>query len=128
MRYDFSRFDSHIPRMAPKPSGHHAGGQQGLGPEHGLGRLQAPNPTVCDNKSDVPWLMSLSEALSDIRALFQVRRWLRKLQKMSPALKQGGPLPGVPFPEPAVCVLSANACISPPDTKAHGSSQIRSQP
>lgn len=98
MRYDFSRVDSHIPRMVPKPSGHHAGGQQRLGPEHGLGRLQAPNPTVCDNKSDVPWLMSLLEALSVIRALFQVRSWLRKLQKMSPALKQG-PLSGVPFPE-----------------------------
>lgn len=44
--------------------------------------------------------MSLLEALRVIRALFQVRSWLRKLQKMYLVLKQGGPLPGVPFPEP----------------------------
>lgn len=34
-----------------------------------------------------------------MRALFQRGRWRRKLEKMSPATGQGGPLPGSPFPE-----------------------------
>lgn len=36
MRYDFSCSDGHSSRMVPEPRGHHAGGQQGLGPEREL--------------------------------------------------------------------------------------------
>lgn len=50
MRYDFSCSDGHSSRMVPEPPGHHAGGQQGLGPQRELGRLRAQNPTVCDNR------------------------------------------------------------------------------
>lgn len=141
MRYVFSHSEGHVPRMALPPPGHCAGGQEGLGPERGLqgkvladggsgrGRSWAPNPTIGECKNDLLRRMSLWTVSSVILTLFQIRHHPRKLEKISPALEQGVMRPGVPqFPSQGFCLISANAHISPPNTKAHGSSQICCQP
>lgn len=77
---------------------------------HSSGRLRAPNPVVCENKS--PWLTGLWMEPRIIRALFQLRRWLRELENCPRLQSKGSALLRSPFPSRGFCLISAK-CMHP---------------